>query len=332
MYEDIFEVDEAGMHRKGNWLWWWWIFYYRQPKETPKQLMILWSTKNEKHINCNGLDVRLRNEFIKRDDNSLNIDGVVAAWYYDGKQMHENYLLDQTSVIVNSQSVKTGKPDSSFEVNSEGFEVKLRDLEFDVFNIQKNGFYAPQYRESKFPGTRYSYDIHKITRADFKASNGSGTAYFQRVRVNAPAPPWYWGVHHFDNGEALHYYEPHFSSTLITDKAKPSWALPIKQEFEFYDGKRVHRNKSVRVKREGSKEKPHFIVESSGPAGKARVVIKAYAAAAWRFNKSSFNRFTYNEYPSLVEEFRFKNASGEWTIDDLGTGYGNSEHSTGLLW
>lgn len=331
MYENIFQVDEEDMRRKGNWLWWWWIFYYRQPKKTPKQLMVLWSTKNEKHINCNGLDVHLRNEFIQRDDDSLDLDGVVAAWYYDGKQMHDNYLLDQTPIIVDEGGLHTHLPNTSFQKSKDGFKVYLRDVEFDVYNISKSGFYAPEYKESKFPGGS-SYGIHKITRADFKSDDGSGTAYFQRVRVNAPAPPWYWGVYHFDGGQAVHYYLPHVGKTIITDKAEPSFVIPIKQEFEFYDGKRVHRNKQVSVKRDGDEAKPRFIVESSGPAGKGRAVINAYAKSAWRFNKGAFNRFTYNEYPSLLEEFSFKCPSGEWTTEDLGVGYGNAEHSTGLLW
>ena len=40
----------------GNWLWWFWLFFIEN-EETGKdeQLMVLWSTKNDKEIACNHL-------------------------------------------------------------------------------------------------------------------------------------------------------------------------------------------------------------------------------------------------------------------------------------
>jgi len=325
--DKLFSVDEAGMRRKGNWLWWWWIFFFREPRGHPKQLMVLWSTKNEARIHCNDLEIKLREDFVRRQGDSFNLDGAVAAWLYDGKKMRENYLLEQTPVIVSEKGVQTRSPDSRFTHSGKGFRVSLKDFDFRIGAPPEKGFYAPAYHESRFP-LGFSYDILKFNRVPFSSNQGNGSAYFQRVRVNAPAPPWFWGLYHFDFGACLHYYEPHVGVTALTDRVEDAWLAPVKREFEFYDGRKLHRNKNVTVKPfDGG-----FLVESDGPAGKARVEIECYSHAAWRFRKSAFNRLTYNEYPSRVREFSFRNSAGEWTLDDLGEGVGNAEHATGLLW
>jgi hypothetical protein len=327
----IWEVGKEGLSRKGNWLWWWWIFYFDEPAPHPRQLMVLWSTKNEKKINCNGLDIELRDDFVRREGKSLNVDGAVAAWYYDGKKMRENYLLDQTPVIIDGKSIRTRKPDTEFKELKSGFKVSLRKNDFRIGPIQKKGFYAPEFHESAFP-LGYSYDILKITRAPFKSNIGNGTAYFQRVRVNAPAPPWYWGVYHFESGACVHYYEPHLGKTVFSNRAEKAWRFPVKKHFQFFDGKKTFDNRNVKVKRIDEAENPAFEITTDGADGKGRMLVESYASAAWKFRKSKWNRLDYNEYPALATEFSFKNNSGEWTLDDLGAGRGNSEHATGLLW
>ena len=41
-----------------SWWWWWWIFFIKNPKNParPRQLMILWSTKNCERIIVNDYD------------------------------------------------------------------------------------------------------------------------------------------------------------------------------------------------------------------------------------------------------------------------------------
>jgi len=331
LFERVWRVNEEFLARKGNWLWWWWIFYFREPEAHPKQLMVLWSAKNEKKIHCNGLDAELRDDLVQRRGKTFDLDGVVAAWYYDGKKMRENYLLHRAPILVEPGRIHTDDPPTEFKELKNGFRVSLRGHDFRIGPVQKKGFYALQHRETSFLFNRFSYDICKITRAPFTSSLGKGTAYFQCVRVNAPAPPWYWGVYHFEGGGCAHYYEPHVGNTIFSNRTEESWKIPIRKHFQFFDGEKVFDNRDARVKRIDGKN-PSFEVLSEGRDGKARMLVEAYSAASWKFSKNPWNRLNYNEYPCLVKEFSFKNRSGEWTLDDLGAGYGNSEHATGLLW
>ncbi|GIR00415.1 MAG: hypothetical protein CM15mP9_1180 [Methanobacteriota archaeon] len=50
----------------------------------------------------------------------------------------------------------------------------------------------------------------------------SGTAYFQKVCVQAPSPPWFWGMLHFDDGSYIDWFVPHISPTL-TAKDSRQW-------------------------------------------------------------------------------------------------------------
>ena len=46
-----------------------------------------------------------------------------------------------------------------------------------------------------------------------------GTAYFQKVTVQAPSVPWFWGMVHFDDGSYLDWFMPHLTP-LSTAKDK----------------------------------------------------------------------------------------------------------------
>ena len=41
-----------------------------------------------------------------------------------------------------------------------------------------------------------------------------GTAYFQKVTVQAPSVPWFWGMVHFDDGSYLDWFMPHLTLYL----------------------------------------------------------------------------------------------------------------------
>ena len=49
----------------------------------------------------------------------------------------------------------------------------------------------------------------------------SGTAYFQKVCVQAPSPPWYWGVLHFEDGSYMDWFLPHLSPTMTARTPRP---------------------------------------------------------------------------------------------------------------
>ena len=41
-----------------------------------------------------------------------------------------------------------------------------------------------------------------------------GTAYFQKVTVQAPSVPWFWGMLHFSDGSYLDWFLPHILSLI----------------------------------------------------------------------------------------------------------------------
>ena len=61
------------------------------------------------------------------------------------------------------------------------------------------------------------YEILRLHGALCKGKIGAeevqGTAYFQKVCVQAPSPPWFWGMLHFDDGSYLDWFIPHLSPT-----------------------------------------------------------------------------------------------------------------------
>jgi len=202
----VFDIKNENLSR-GAWWWWWWIFFFDNPKnpERPRQLMILWSAKNTKKINCNGLDIEIENV---RDGSVL--DGAVAAWYFDGEKMHHNFLLEQCKIkIGEKEMVSESRIPTSFSVNGKKSVVKIgNDFEFVAEANRKDDFARPRHHSNNFVGEK-GYSIMKVNHTDLKGSiKGKpigGSAYFQRVFVNAPAVPWYWGIFHFENGGILTY-------------------------------------------------------------------------------------------------------------------------------
>ena len=94
--QKVFDIKNEPMPR-GAWWWWFWIFFFNNPKnpKKPQQLMILWSTKNVKKLECNNLKIKLNH---LQDKNNLN--GAVAAWYFDGEIMHHEFLLEQCDLNI----------------------------------------------------------------------------------------------------------------------------------------------------------------------------------------------------------------------------------------
>ena len=99
--KSVFDIKDGIMPR-GAWWWWFWLFFIDNPENPskPKQLMILWSSKKEKEISCNDLCVKL-----KKHSGKDNLDGVVAAWYFDGNNMNHNFLLEQCDLKISCNSI-----------------------------------------------------------------------------------------------------------------------------------------------------------------------------------------------------------------------------------
>ena len=321
----VFDIRNERMPG-GAWWWWFWLFFFDNPKDPsrPRQLMILWSAKNVKKINCNNLDIN-----VKLPLDKANLDGAVAAWYFDGERMHHNFLLEQCSIKVSEKGLASeSATPTSFSINGKRSVVRIGDkFEFVADENASDDFRKACYRKRNFIGDK-GYSIMKVNHADLTGSvDGekiNGSAYFQRVFVNAPAIPWYWGIFHFDRGAIMTY-----TNHMVLGKS-------IRKDISLFDGKDVHKFDSIKVKRLGG-VLPTFRVTGENEQEKINFSVVSYAHSSWTFRKKSRgvipNKLVYNEYPATISDVEIEDkATGKKvTSKELGKAVGNAEHATGML-
>lgn len=321
----VFDIKQEPMPR-GAWWWWFWLFFFDNPKNPakPRQLMILWSAKNVKEIDCNGLKIQSGNS----GDRS-KLRGAVAAWYFDGEKMHHNFILEPCDIRINGSRLSTAsETPTSFSIDAKRSVVKIgKGFEFIAEENGKHGFKTASYHSNNIIGDK-GYSIMKVNRADLSGKvNGKpirGTAYFQRVFVNAPAIPWYWGIFHFGNGGVLTY-----TNQLVFGKS-------MKKDISFFDGKVMHRFDTMNVKRSGD-DIPAFMITGENGTERISFSVQSYEHSSWTFRKKSFgfipNKLVYNEYPAVISGFEMvnKKTGKRVVLKALGKSVGNAEHTTGFL-
>ena len=327
----VFDIKNSDF-TKGAWWWWFWLFFFKESGK-PRQLMILWSTKNDKAVNCNDVDI-IFNHKLAEETGRKKMDGAVASWYYDGKKMHHNYLLRQTPLLFSDKSLKTENPETAFLKNKRGYTVKIGDkIKFSLSLREKN-----LATEPTFDGKRvlnFDYEILRMNKLNFTGKfNGKkikGSAYFQRVFLNAPAFPWYWGAFHFKNGAVLNYFRPHLGKFLAE--------LAIKKHIIFYNRGKIYKINSIKIRRALRNGLPEFHVSGENKTAKINFVAEAYSDSWWDFKKIAFgflpvkSRLLWHEYPAKIRKFRLveKKTGKKVTEKELGEGIGNSEQAFGAL-
>lgn len=321
----VFDIKNEPRPR-GAWWWWFWLFFFNNPKnlEKPRQLMILWSTKNVKKIDCNNLKIKLNHS----QDRS-NLDGAVAAWYFDGEKMHHNFLLEQCNMNVSDKKLSSDSSiPTSFSINKTKNTVKIgSDFEFIAEAGNKHNFTMPTYHSHTYFGN-IGYSMIRLNRLSLtgKIKNKPihGSAYFQRVFVKAPAIPWYWGIFHFENGGILTYFKLHLLGKSF------------KKGISFFDGKKIHELININIKRLGGNI-PTFTVSGENEHEKINFTVNSYSHSSWTFKKKTLgiipNKLIYNEYPAVITNLKLTNKkTGKRIIlEYLGKSLGNAEYATGLL-
>lgn len=321
----VFDVENEPRPR-GAWWWWFWLFFFNNPlnPKKPRQLMILWSTKNVKEIECNRLKIRLNH-----NNDRKNLDGAVAVWYYDGKRMNHNFVLEQCNLKLSGKELSSdSKTPTSFSIDNDRSTVKIGDdFNFVAEGNKGHKFLMPTYHSNNYLGNM-GYSIMKVNRLSLigriKNEPIKGSAYFQRVFVTAPSVPWYWGMFHFENGGILTYFNPH-----ILGKS-------IKKDISFFDGRSMHKFDKIKVRREG-RYLPAFLVTGDNSKERISFKVKSYSHSSWSFRKKSLglipNKLVYNEYPSVISDIKLTNIkTGRGVLlKKLGKSVGNAEHTTGLL-
>ena len=85
-----------------TWDWWWWLVMLDDPDGAPwgKQLMVLWSTKDNDRVQVNGTPWTPIGRPGKDEHGGMVIDGMVCAWWFDGRRMHEPYIKRTCDMIA----------------------------------------------------------------------------------------------------------------------------------------------------------------------------------------------------------------------------------------
>ena len=234
-----------------TWDWWWWLVMLDDPKnvEPGKQLMVLWSTKDNKMVQVHDVPWNPKGKPGFDEHGGIQLDGMVCAWWFDGSVMHDEIISHVCDMIVlpahhpswpsNTKSSLGGgavvplldsdcsmgmlEDHSKFWLNlnlSEKSPIRSVQLDLTPWNPamstarQANATYAANmgYDILRLHGTKVSGVIDD--------ESVSGTAYFQKVCVQAPSVPWYWGMLHFSDGSYLDWFLPHASLTMLSRDAR----------------------------------------------------------------------------------------------------------------
>lgn len=358
MLANIWRVEGETLP-KGAWLWWFWIFFIHD-KDTEKtgkcrQLMILWSVKNDAQIDCNGLDIRVKKQISALEGNRWALDGAAAAWYFDGKHMRENFVLERSGMGLDSRNrslIAPGATPSEFYEKDGEYFVKIKSgakkFEFRARQTDMNPEVGPNHGDTRYPfgmrieGTRI--EVLKLGGHE-EDENGrheiTGTAYFQKILLAVPPPQWFWGIYHFPDGSYFTFMQPYVGRAAIAGNWNREAKLkrptvPVMPEGFFYHAP------TGRVYRGGVSVHPEKIygrlwrhtIKGSGDGFRLSAVAEGYSHACWTFTKwiSSLpmkSKFHYNEYPAVLKKLVIRLDSGEELVYEHG--WGNMENSWGFL-
>jgi hypothetical protein len=299
---------------KGAWWYWFCLFFIDNPKnpKKPRQLMITWSSRNEKEFKINQLQLK---GYRPKDGGTL--DGGIGSWYFDGRKMHHNYLLEHCSIDVTMKTLrscstffKAGNKRSSIKVGND-FELTAEPTgSRDTTYFTMKGYSLVEAKHFRLSGT-------------LKGESISGTAYLQRVIYTLPYPSWYWGIFHFKNGADLIYFRVFILRRLLGEG------------ISFFDGRKMHNFKNAEVEMRGD-EKPVFRIRGQSRREKISFTVRAYSKTSWTFKKKYAgiipNKLVYNEYPAVISSFKLADKKRRKVLlRDLGSSVGNAEYGTGLL-
>ena len=368
-----FEGDLSGLWRLQDrepihhltWDWWWWLVMLEDEGGNPagKQLMVLWSTKDNPLVEVNGVKWQPVGRPGVDDDGGIAIEGMVAAWWYDGKEMHEPLVLESCRIIVVGDSnpqwpgesggavVAINEKELSMGLKPDLSEFWLR-LEtehgsFDLAMSPWNPAMSTARQASAIYAKGMGYDILRlhgsICKGKIAGKEVKGSAYFQKVCVQAPSIPWFWGVLHLDDGSYIDWFVPHLSPLVSVKDSKPNrhrdiTHFPLSQGGLFHDVKNQRSESFSKVTVErviNETGLPVFYIHLWNGRSDIRIEAEAVSRAHWTFDQPTrggiWSHLTYNEYPLKVNKLAIKDETGARKRNNWGTIHGNAEHSWGLL-
>lgn len=322
--------------------------------------MTLWATKDVRQTIVN--DRLHRHKIgITRTKSKDTFKGVVSSWYFDGQQMHQDLILEnayctnqrtpQPGIFVNGQSQLSLTPNKSnlnLHIKSDAIKVDLAwQPNFAVPYLGTTG-QRKQYLKGLL-----QQDIFRINQFAFSGNlefkgvqeQVDGVGYLQRIVVNTPVPPWWWGVLFFENGSMMKYFLPHISPAVfrrtIRDRPYPLEVAykTISKSMEFYDADKnevYHFQKAKIRKHFKPNGLPVFHVHYFREDGDLEYYLNCYSRTYFKMKNKVFETplqttLYYNEFPCEVQKFRLSLPGRHLKQEDLGKGFGNCEHSWGIM-
>lgn len=356
--QEILDIDLNEQVRNRTWWWWWWIFFFNEndSSQEKKQLMVLWGTRNCRKLRVDGLDWQRECE-ITRSLNKADFYGLCTSWFFDGKRMIDPLFIAKGRISSrwSGDSGEMALQDGgshTFRCSRENYRIHIdrNDVKVDIQVSPWTAYLWRLVRTGKRYFGKLGYSMLKIrgSKAHGTVTLGesseelTGTCYFQKVRINSPTSPWYWGIFHSRNGSYIDYFIPHIGPPMIrrhrSHSSRLDWGeIPLSNSWQYYDGetKKLYRIRKVQIEKTYKNDLPIFSIHGREGARSLSMRIRTYARACWRVEQPLL-RFSstilhYNEYPARVEEFEFKEGRKETTLDDLGPTIGNCEHSWGIV-
>jgi len=366
--------------------WWYWVLVLVPDPSNPKrsrQLMTLWSTKETKAVRVSGHWWEPGSRMHKDEHGGFVIPGMVCAWWYDGEEMHEPLTMRECRMAVVSDEhplwpgkgdglgagaiVPIDREDLSMGMNP-GNESMWLSLSSDrearergapsTFEAHLTPWWGPPseltYRNNKI-ALEMGYDILRLqgmkSRLIVDGEEFEGTAYFQKVTVQAPSIPWFWGMLHFDDGSYMDWFMPHITPLSTTKDDKPwrkrdTTRISLKEAGIFHDRIRgvTHEFNHCEVVLSKSADNlldsdghplPDFWVRMRNNSIRVDLRIRAVSRARWTFDQPTraglVSHLTYNEYPFEVVSISIHDEAGERTESNYAWIHGNAEHSWGFL-
>ncbi|MGD0176491.1 MAG: hypothetical protein ABSC50_06675 [Candidatus Bathyarchaeia archaeon] len=359
VFDDIWRIYPENMLKNRTWHWWWWIHFFENPDapEFPKQLMVLWGTRN-----CRTVRV---NDYCWEPTIPVEINGkhaafesMVASWYYDGKRMHEPLLLDhgKTETERDDHSGRLrmeghkgvysyGGSSADFwlkiETDNVGIELSMerwKDVMAELVPTGKNFVGNMGYSMLKYRGLSSS---GRIRVGDIETPV-KGRSYFQKVRISSITPCWYWGTVQWDNGGYLQYFLPHigipmFRHSISHDSTMDWGERMISKTLDFYDPEegKEYSMEDVKITKRYENGLPIFNVSASSGQTELSIEMATYARCSWKISQPLigpiWSWIFYNEYPATVRNFKFKSNNRSANNHNFGKSYCNCEHTWGLV-
>ena len=384
-FSSLWRLDVMPPINRLTW-WWYWVLVMVPDANNPgrsRQLMTLWSTKQTEAIRVSGHWWKPGSRMHKDEHGGFVIPGMVCAWWYDGETMHEPLTMRECRMAVVGDDHPLWPGEGAGEGAGAIVPIEREDMSLGMlpgnagmwmslssdreavsrgapsaFEAELTPWWGPTssltYRNNEY-SMGMGYDILRLQgskcRLNVDGEPEEGTAYFQKVTVQAPASPWFWGMLHFGDGSYLDWFMPHVSPLSSTMDDRP-WRrrdflrYPDNGAGVFHDRIRGRTENFARCEvelsesAEGLRDRhghplPEFRVRIWNGRTQISLDVRAASRARWTFDQPTrggmVSHLTYNEYPLEVARIAILDEGGLRTIEDYEWIHGNAEHAWGIL-